>query len=111
MCLISKYVIILVRYWFIIWLLVIWLWLLETTASFLDGTPVQVVAVLSCLSLAVDCLPAPAPAPQPFFGLGLLGRLLAAYSSGAKEEDFGNCKCNRRTFHNKPEKEKDKANI
>ena len=87
-------------------------WLLETTAS-LDGTPVQVVAVLSCLSLAVDCLPAPAPAPapQPFFGLGLLGRLLAAYSSGAKEEDFGNCKCNRRTFHNKPEKEKDKVDI
>ena len=53
----------------------------------------------------------PAPAPQPFFGLGLLGRLLTAYSSGAKEEDFGNCKCNRRTFHNKPEKEKDKVNI
>ena len=110
MCLISKYVITLVRYWFIIWLLVIWLWLLETTAS-VDSTPVQVVAVLSCLSLAVDCLPAPAPAPQPFFGLGLLGRLLAAYSSGAKEEDFGNCKCNRRTFHNKPEKEKDKVDI
>ena len=83
--------------------------MLETTAVDDDYTHVQVVAVLSCLSLAVDCLPA--PAPQPFFGLGLLGRLLAAYSSGAKEEDFGNCKCNRRTFHNKPEKEKDKVDI
>ena len=86
--------------------------MLETTAvEMVPMWNVQVVAVLSCLSLAVDCLPAPAPAPQPFFGLGLLGRLLAAYSSGAKEEDFGNCKCNRRTFHNKPEKEKDKVDI
>jgi len=56
--------------------------------------------------LLVDAIPAPQPLPEPFFGLGLLGRLLAAYSqSGVKEEDFGNCKCNRRTFH---EKEKDK---
>merc|ERR1712117_669657 len=69
----------------------------------------QFVALLGCLSLAVDAIPAPvpAPAPEPFFGLGLLGRLLAAYSRGEKEEDFGNCKCNRRTFHTK-EKEKDK---
>merc|ERR1712038_1196609 len=41
------------------------------------------------------------------FGLGLLGRLLAAYSSGEKDEDKGNCKSNRRTFHTK-EKDKDK---
>merc|ERR1711936_602634 len=69
----------------------------------------QFVALLGCLSLAVDAIPAPVPqpAPEPFFGLGLLGRLLAAYSRGEKEEDFGNCKCNRRTFHTK-EKEKDK---
>ena len=68
--------------------------------------------MLGCLSLAVDAIPAPvpqpAPAPEPFFGLGLLGRLLAAYSRGEKEEDFGNCKCNRRTFHTK-EKDKDKV--
>merc|ERR1712088_309518 len=38
------------------------------------------------------------------FGLGLLGRLLAAYSSGDKDEDKGNCKCNRRTFHTKEKK-------
>merc|ERR1712117_698730 len=69
----------------------------------------QFVALLGCLSLAVDAIPAPVPqpAPEPFFGLGLLGRLLAAYSRGEKEEDFGNCKCNRRTFHTK-EKDKDK---
>merc|ERR1711910_44021 len=69
----------------------------------------QFVALLGCLSLAVDPIPAPVPqpAPEPFFGLGLLGRLLAAYSSGEKEEDKGNCKCNRRTFHTK-EKDKDK---
>ena len=66
--------------------------------------------MLGCLSLAVDAIPAPVPqpAPEPFFGLGLLGRLLAAYSRGEKEEDFGNCKCNRRTFHTK-EKDKDKV--
>ena len=61
--------------------------------------------------MAVDAIPAPVPqpAPEPFFGLGLLGRLLAAYSRGEKEEDFGNCKCNRRTFHTKEKKkEKDK---
>ena len=56
----------------------------------------------------VDAIPAPEPAPAPIFGLGLLGRLLAAYSSGVKEEDIGNCVCNRRTFHTK-EKEKDKV--
>merc|ERR1711902_312884 len=69
----------------------------------------QFVALLGCLSLAVDAIPAPVPqpAPEPFFGLGLLGRLLAAYSSGEKDEDKGNCKCNRRTFHTK-EKDKDK---
>merc|ERR1711894_389151 len=52
----------------------------------------QFVALLGCLSLAVDAIPAPVPqpAPEPFFGLGLLGRLLAAYSRGEKEEDFGN---------------------
>ena len=62
-----------------------------------------------CLCLLVDALPSPqpVPAPEPFFGLGLLGRLLAAYSSGDKDEDKGNCKCNRRTFHTK-EKDKDK---
>merc|ERR1712045_534887 len=70
----------------------------------------QFVALLGCLSLAVDAIPAPLPepVPEPFFGLGLLGRLLAAYSRGEKEEDFGNCKCNRRTFHTK-EKDKDKG--
>ena len=59
---------------------------------------------------SVDAAPAPLPepVPEPFFGLGLLGRLLAAYSRGEKEEDFGNCKCNRRTFHTK-EKDKDKV--
>merc|ERR1712032_1562726 len=69
----------------------------------------QFVALLGCLSLAVDAIPAPVPqpAPEPLFGLGLLGRLLAAYSRGEKEEDFGNCKCNRRTFHTK-EKDKDR---
>ena len=63
-----------------------------------------------CLCLLVDALPSPQPipAPEPFFGLGLLGRLLAAYSSGDKDEDKGNCKCNRRTFHTK-EKDKDKV--
>merc|ERR1711936_1297325 len=68
----------------------------------------QFVALLGCLSLAVDAIPVPVPqpAPEPFFGLGLLGRLLAAYSRGEKEEDFGNCKCNRRTFHTK-DKDKD----
>merc|ERR1712032_243011 len=72
----------------------------------------QFVALLGCLSLAVDAIPAPVPqpAPEPFFGLGLLGRLLAAYSRGEKEEDFGNCKCNRRTFHTK-EKDKDKVRV
>ena len=66
--------------------------------------------MLGCLALAVDAAPAPLPepVPEPFFGLGLLGRLLAAYSRGEKEEDFGNCKCNRRTFHTK-EKDKDKV--
>merc|ERR1712154_596664 len=70
----------------------------------------QFVALLGCLALAVDAAPAPLPepVPEPFFGLGLLGRLLAAYSRGEKEEDFGNCKCNRRTFHTK-EKDKDKG--
>ena len=58
--------------------------------------------------LVADAIPAPEPAPAPIFGLGLLGRLLAAYSSGVKEEDIGNCVCNRRTFHTK-EKEKDKV--
>merc|ERR1712027_223333 len=71
----------------------------------------QFVALLGCLSLAVDAIPAPVPqpAPEPIFGLGLLGRLLAAYSRGEKEEDFGNCKCNRRTFHNNPEKGKEEC--
>ena len=71
---------------------------------------IQFVALLGCLALAVDAAPAPLPepVPEPFFGLGLLGRLLAAYSRGEKEEDFGNCKCNRRTFHTK-EKDKDKV--
>jgi len=70
----------------------------------------QFVALLGCLALAVDAAPSPLPepVPEPFFGLGLLGRLLAAYSRGEKEEDFGNCKCNRRTFHTK-EKDKDKG--
>merc|ERR1712154_533319 len=70
----------------------------------------QFIALLGCLALAVDAAPAPLPepVPEPFFGLGLLGRLLAAYSRGEKEEDFGNCKCNRRTFHTK-EKDKDKG--
>ena len=70
----------------------------------------QVVVLAGCLCLLVDALPSPQPipAPEPFFGLGLLGRLLAAYSSGDKDEDKGNCKCNRRTFHTK-EKDKDKV--
>jgi len=69
----------------------------------------QLLLVLGFAALLVDAIPAPVPdpAPEPIFGLGLLGRLLAAYSRGEKEEDFGNCKCNRRTFHTK-EKEKDK---
>merc|ERR1712038_1594038 len=68
----------------------------------------KVVVLAGCLCLLVDALhsPQPIPAPEPFFGLGLLGRLLAAYSSGEKDEDKGNCKCNRRTFHTK-EKDKD----
>merc|ERR1712170_45131 len=63
-----------------------------------------------CTSLLVSAVPAPLPepAPSPIFGLGLLGRLLAAYSRGEKEEDIGNCKCNRRTFHTK-EKEKEEC--
>ena len=68
------------------------------------------MVLAGCLCLLVDALPSPLPipAPEPFFGLGLLGRLLAAYSSGEKDEDKGNCKCNRRTFHTK-EKDKDKV--
>ena len=68
--------------------------------------------MLGFAALLVDAIPAPVPepAPEPIFGLGLLGRLLAAYSRGEKEEDFGNCKCNRRTFHTK-EKEKDKVEL
>ena len=68
--------------------------------------------MLGFAALLVDAIPAPVPepAPEPIFGLGLLGRLLAAYSRGEKEEDFGNCKCNRRTFHTK-EKEKDKVKL
>merc|ERR1712088_754391 len=71
----------------------------------------KVVVLAGCLCLLVDALPAPqpVPAPEPFFGLGLLGRLLAAYSSGDKDNDKGNCQCNRRTFHTKEKKkEKDK---
>ena len=71
----------------------------------------QLLLVLGCTILLVGAVPAPEPkpdpAPSPIFGLGLLGRLLAAYSRGEKEEDFGNCKCNRRTFHNNPEKGKE----
>merc|ERR1712242_584569 len=69
----------------------------------------KVVVLAGCLCLLVDALPSPQPipAPEPFFGLGLLGRLLAAYSSGDKDNDKGNCQCNRRTFHAK-EKDKDK---
>merc|ERR1712088_628806 len=69
----------------------------------------KVVVLAGCLCLLVDALPAPqpVPAPEPFFGLGLLGRLLAAYSSGDKEDDKGNCKCTSRTFHTK-EKDKEK---
>merc|ERR1711936_964055 len=68
----------------------------------------KVIVLLGCACLLVESLPSPLPQPlpEPFFGLGLLGRLLAAYSSGEKEEDKGNCKCNRRTFHTK-EKDKD----
>merc|ERR1719150_2443869 len=69
----------------------------------------KVLVVLGCVCLMVDALPSPLPNPdpEPFFGLGLLGRLLAAYSSGDKEDDKGNCKCTSRTFHTK-EKDKDK---
>ena len=68
--------------------------------------------VLGCVCLMVDALPSPLPNPdpEPFFGLGLLGRLLAAYSSGDKEDDKGNCKCTSRTFHTK-EKDKDKVGL
>jgi len=73
----------------------------------------QLLLVLGCTILLVGAVPAPEPkpdpAPSPIFGLGLLGRLLAAYSRGEKEEDFGNCKCNRRTFHNNPEKGKEEC--
>ena len=72
----------------------------------------QVIVLLGCACLLVESLPSPLPQPlpEPFFGLGLLGRLLAAYSSGEKEEDKGNCKCNRRTFHTK-EKDKDEVRV
>jgi len=70
----------------------------------------QFLVLLGCTSMLVSAVPAPLPdpAPSPIFGLGLLGRLLAAYSRGEKEEDIGNCKCNRRTFHTK-EKEKEEC--
>ena len=70
----------------------------------------QVLVALGCVCLLVEALPSPLPQPdpEPFFGLGLLGRLLAAYSSGDKEDDKGNCKCTSRTFHTK-EKDKEKV--